>query len=69
MRLTRIRLRPAAQLTLTDSFQPATPANDFLGRLDALVDWSPIQAALAAMFTATTGRLHQPPLVVFKLLL
>lgn len=64
-----MRSRPATQLTLTDSFQPAAPANDFLDRLDELVDWRPIQTALAAMFTATTGRLPQPPLVVFKMLL
>ena len=64
-----MRSRPATQLTLTDSFQPAVPANDFLDRLDELVDWRPMQSALAAMFTATTGRLPQPPLVVFKMLL
>ncbi len=64
-----MRTRPATQLTLTDSFQPAAPANDFLDRLDVLVDWQPIAVALAAKFTATTGRLPQPPLVVLKMLL
>lgn len=64
-----MRDRPDQQLTLTDSFLPAAPANDFLDRLDALVDWQPIRTALEAMFTATTGRLPQPPLVVFKMLL
>lgn len=64
-----MRSRPPAQLTLTDSFQPAAPANDFLDRLDQLVDWQPIAATLAGMFTATTGRLPPPPLAVFKMLL
>jgi IS5 family transposase len=64
-----MRTRPARQLSLTDSFLPVAPANDFLDRLDSLVDWRPIQTALEAMFTATTGRLPQPPLSVFKMLL
>ena len=68
-RLNIMRIRPDQQLSLTDSFLPAAPANDFLDRLNTLVDWQPIQTALEAMFTATTGRLPQPPLVVFKMLL
>jgi hypothetical protein len=64
-----MRPRPAQQLSLTDSFLPAAPANDFLDRLDALVDWQPIRQDLEAMFTATTGRRPQPPLAVFKMLL
>jgi IS5 family transposase len=64
-----MRTHPARQLDLTDSFLPAAPANRFLERLDALVDWRPLRAALEAMFTATTGRLPKPPLVVFKMLL
>jgi IS5 family transposase len=64
-----MRTRPTRQLDLTDSFLPTAPANPFLDRLDTLVDWQPIQAALDAMFTATTGRLPQPPLSVFKMLL
>lgn len=64
-----MRTRPSRQLDLTDSFLPTVPANDFLDRLDALVDWQPIQRELESMFTATTGRLPQPPLVVFKMIL
>ena len=64
-----MRQRPARQLDLTDSFLPAAPANDFLDRLDTLVDWQPIRQAVEAMFSATTGRLPQPPLSVFKMLL
>lgn len=64
-----MRPRPAQQLSLTDSFLPAAPANDFLDRLDTLVDWQPIRARLEAMFTAETGRPPQPPLAVFKMLL
>jgi IS5 family transposase len=63
-----MRARPGQQLSLTDSFLPAAPANVFLDRLNALVDRQPIRSALEAMFTATTGRLPQPPLVVFKML-
>jgi IS5 family transposase len=64
-----MRTRPDQQLSLTGSILPAAPANVFLDRLNALVDWQPIRSALEAMFTATTGRLPQPPLVVFKMLL
>lgn len=64
-----MRQRPAKQLGFTDSFLPTTPANDFLDRLEELVDWQPVQTALEAMFTARTGRLPQPPLTVFKMLL
>lgn len=64
-----MRARAARQLDLTDSFQPVTPANEFPDRLDAWVDWRPIQQGLEGMFTATTGRLPQPPLTVFKRLL
>jgi len=64
-----MRKRPTRQLDLTDSFLPAAPANDFLDRLEALVDGQPIQSAVEAMFTATTGRLPQPPLCVFKMFL
>jgi IS5 family transposase len=64
-----MRTRPTKQLNLTDSFLPAAPANDFLDQLNTLVNWQPIQRALEGMFTATTGRLPQPPLSVFKMLL
>ncbi|HMO66108.1 MAG TPA: IS5 family transposase [Verrucomicrobiota bacterium] len=64
-----MRTRPARQLDLTDSFLPTAPANEFLDRLDALVDWRPIRRELEGLFTATTGRLPQPPLAVFKMLL
>lgn len=64
-----MRARASRQLDLTDRFLPVTPANEFLDRLDALVDWRPIQQRLEGMFTATTGRLPQPPLTVFKMLL
>ena len=64
-----MRTRPSRQLDLTDSFLPTAPANDFLDRLDSLVDWNPIRRELEGMFTAATGRLPQPPLVVFKMLL
>ena len=40
--------------------------NEFLERLEELVDWAPLWRELAALFTATPGRWPRPPLVVFK---
>lgn len=54
---------------MSDSFLPTAPANNFLDRLDSLEDRQPIRRALEDMFTAKTGRLPQPPLAVFKMLL
>ncbi len=64
-----MRKRPVPQMNLLDGLIASAPANDFLERLDRLVEWRPIQQRLEAMFTATTGRLPKPPLVVFKMLL
>ena len=61
-----MRSRASRQLDLTDSFLPLTLADEFLDRLDALVDWQLIQQRLEAIFTATTGRLPQLALTVFK---
>ncbi|NBU10826.1 MAG: hypothetical protein EBS84_17690 [Proteobacteria bacterium] len=46
---------PNAQLGPLDSFV-TIPANDFLDRLAALVNWQPLERALHAMYPATTGR-------------
>ena len=43
------------------------PANDFLDRLNQLVNWQPIERVLHAMYPATTGRPPHPPLVLFKM--
>ena len=56
-----------AQMGLLDSFMAQAPANDFLDRLEKLVDWTPIQSALEAMYPATTGRPPHAPLVLFKM--
>jgi len=56
-------------MNLLDGLIVSAPANDFLERLDQLVDWRPLEERLAAMFSATTGRLPKPPLCVFKMLL
>jgi IS5 family transposase len=58
---------PNAQYGLLDSLMVATPANEFLQRLDAALDWRPIEKALAAMYPASTGRPPCPPLVLFKM--
>lgn len=64
-----MRKRPASQMDLSDTFLSVAPSNEFMERLDDLVGWQPLKQELAAMFTAQTGRLPKPPLVVFKILL
>jgi IS5 family transposase len=56
-----------AQMGLLDSLMTATPANDFLERLEAALDWDPLEKALQAMYPATTGRPPCPPLTLFKM--
>jgi IS5 family transposase len=56
-----------AQFGLLDSLMPSTGTNDFLERLERALDWRPIEAALQAMYPATTGRPPQPPLALFKM--
>jgi IS5 family transposase len=58
--------RPNPQLGLMDALV-TIPANDFLDRLDPLVDWRPLEKALHAMYPAVTGRPPHPPLVLFKM--
>src|ERR1700729_4185969 len=55
------------QRGLLDSLMTATPANDFLERLEAAQDWRPLETALQAMYPATTGRPPCPPLALFKM--
>jgi transposase, IS5 family len=55
------------QLGLLDSLMTATPTNEFLERLDATLDWKPVEKALLAMYPATTGRPPYAPLVLFKM--
>lgn len=55
------------QLGLLDSFMPATPTNEFLQRLDAALDWRPIERVLQAMYPASTGRPPCAPLALFKM--
>jgi transposase, IS5 family len=61
--------RPPAQLGLLDGFMTQAPANDFLERLDRLMNWQPLERALQTMYPATTGRPPEPPLVLFKMCL
>jgi transposase, IS5 family len=62
-----MKRKATAQLGLLDSFMAQTPANDFLDRLEKLVDWKPIEQALLAMYPATTGRPPHAPLALFKM--
>lgn len=62
-----MRQREVKQLGLLDGLAAKVPGNEFLERLETLVDWAPWRRELEALFTATTGRLPRPPLVVFKM--
>jgi IS5 family transposase len=56
-----------AQMGLLDSLMIATPTNEFLERLDRVLDWKLIETALQAMYPATTGRPPCAPLALFKM--
>ena len=62
-----MKTKANAQLGLLDSFMAQSPANDFLDRLTQLVDWTPIENVLQAMYPATTGRPPHAPLVLFRM--
>jgi IS5 family transposase len=55
------------QLGLLDSLMPSAPANDFLEKLEGVLDWQILEAALQTMYPATTGRPPCAPLVLFKM--
>lgn len=55
------------QLGLLDGLLITAPGNDFLQRLDAALDWRPLEKTLQAMYPATTGRPPCPPLALFKM--
>src|SRR5580698_880440 len=55
------------QLGLLDGLMTTTPTNDFLARLEQTLEWKPLEAALQAMYPASTGRPPCPPLVLFKM--
>jgi IS5 family transposase len=56
-----------AQMGLLDSLMIAAPTNDFLERLNRVLDWQSVEQALQAMYPATTGRPPCAPLVLFKM--
>jgi IS5 family transposase len=64
-----MRARPQAQLGLLDGLAGRVPGNEFLEGLERLVDWGPLRLELETLFSAATGRLPRPPLMVFKMLL
>jgi len=57
------------QLGLLDALMASAPSNQFLERLNNLLDWEPIEVALWSMYPAKTGRPPHPPLVLFKMCL
>lgn len=58
---------PNPQLGLLDNLMSSKVSNDFLEKLDGLLDWKAIEAVLQTMYPATTGRPPCPPLVLFKM--
>jgi hypothetical protein len=56
-------------LGLLDGLAAQLPGNEFLERLEGLVDWAPFRRDLESLFSATTGRLPRLPLVLSKMLL
>jgi len=56
-----------AQMGLLDNLITTVVSNDFLQRLDQVLDWKPIEKILQAMYPATTGRPPCPPLALFKM--
>ena len=55
------------QLGLLDSLMATVPVNDFLEKLAASLDWHALEAALQALYPATTGRPPHAPLALFKM--
>jgi len=55
------------QLGLLDGLMTSLVTNDFLEKLDTVLDWKPIETALHKMYPATTGHPPHPPLVLFKM--
>jgi IS5 family transposase len=55
------------QLGLLDNLMASKVSNDFLEKLDRLLDWKVIKAVLQTMYPATTGRPPCPPLILFKM--
>jgi transposase, IS5 family len=55
------------QLGLLDSLMPVGVGNDFLEKLDSVLEWKPIESALQAMYPATRGRPPCAPLALFKM--
>lgn len=64
-----MKTTPNAQFGLLDSLTTHLPANEFLQRLEGALEWKPIEAALQALYPATTGRPPCPPIVLFKMCL
>ena len=47
-----MRQREEKQLGLLDGLAVKNPGNEFLERLETLVDWTPLRRELEALFTA-----------------
>lgn len=62
--------RSMGQLSLADQLvKRRAGQNEGLVRLSAMIQWRPLERALAAVYNASEGRPSYPPLVMFKCLL
>ncbi len=62
--------RSMGQLSLADELvKQRAGQNAALARLAALIQWRPLERALAAVYSASAGRPAYPPLLMFKCLL
>ena len=62
--------RSVGQLSLADQLvKRRAGQNEGLVRLSAMIQWRPLERALAAVYNASEGRPSYPPLVMFKCLL
>lgn len=63
--------RPSKQLGFADHLVGAgrSKSDKFFAKVEEAIDWGPIEAMLAELHNAKTGRPSHPPLVLFKTLL
>ena len=62
--------RSVGQLSLADQLvKRLAGQNEGLVRMAAMIQWRPLERALAAVYNANEGRPSYPPLVMFKCVL
>jgi len=61
--------RTKGQLGFLDAFGEGLGRNERLDRIDALIDWTPVEALIGSVHAAAEGRKAYPPLTMIKALL